>query len=135
MAGLSAPLLPIKSLPRSRSGNLLPVHIVPVGRSSIHRVLQNYTVSDLTMDSKDFFLSISRGFHDHDGCEGGGLSLVEEGEEKLAEMSFWISAHRGQVEDADRQGRRLPRVPAIKTTRFTHFRSRIKTEYRCQWFP
>ena len=53
---------------------------------------ENYTVSDLTMDSKDFFLHPPEGFSDHDLMRRrGGLSLVEEGEEKLADefLDFW----------------------------------------------
>ena len=53
---------------------------------------ENYTVSDLTMDSKDFFLHPPKGFSDHDLMRRrGGLSLVEEGEEKLADefLEFW----------------------------------------------
>ena len=47
---------------------------------------ENYTVSDLTMVSKDFFLQPPKGFSDHDLMRRrGGLSLVEEGEEKLAD--------------------------------------------------
>ena len=39
---------------------------------------ENYTVSDLTMDSKDFFLHPPKGFSDHDLMRRrGGLSLVE----------------------------------------------------------
>ena len=47
---------------------------------------ENYTVSDLTMDSKDFFLGPPAGFSDFELMRRrGGLSLVEAGEERLAE--------------------------------------------------
>ena len=56
---------------------------------------ENYTVSDLTMDSKDFFLDPPKDFSDHELMRRrGGLSLVGEGEERLAEefLEFW--SHR-----------------------------------------
>ena len=80
---------------------------------------ENYTVSDLTIDSKDFFLDPPEGFSDHDLMRRrGGLSLVEKGEEKLADefLEFWSRRCPGlKMIDKDEV---LSRVPAIKSGAF-----------------
>ena len=82
---------------------------------------ENYTVSDLTMDSKDFFLHPPKGFSDHDLMRRrGGLSLVGEGEEKSADefLEFW--SHRCPTLKMIDKDEVLSRVPAIKSGAFVH---------------
>ncbi len=82
---------------------------------------ENYTVSDLTMDSKDFFLHPPTGFSDHDLMRRrGGLSLVGEGEEKSADefLEFW--SHRCPTLKIIDKNEVLSRVPAIKSGAFVH---------------
>ena len=80
---------------------------------------ENYTVSDLTMDSKDFFLDPPEGFSDHELMRRrGGLSLVEAGEERLAEdfLEFWFNRCPSlKTIDKDEV---LSRVPLLKSGAF-----------------
>jgi D-arginine dehydrogenase len=82
---------------------------------------ENYTVSDLTMDSKGFLLDPPKGFSNHDLMRRrGGLSLVGEGEEKLADefLKSWSSRCPSlKMIDMDEV---LSRVPVIKSEAFSH---------------
>ena len=82
---------------------------------------ENYTVSDLTMDSKEFLLHPPKGFSDNDLMRRrGGLSLVEEGEEKLADefLDFW--SHRCPSLKMIDKDDVSSRVPAIKPGAFVY---------------
>ena len=82
---------------------------------------ENYTVSDLTMDSKDFFLDPPKDFSDHELMRRrGGLSLVGEGEERLAEefLEFW-SRRCPSLKVIDKE-EALSRVPSLRSGAFVH---------------
>ena len=82
---------------------------------------ENYTVSDLTLDSKDFFLDPPNGFSDNALMRRrGGLSLVGEGEERLAEefLAFW-SDRCPSLTIIDKDDA-LSQVPLLKSGAFVH---------------
>ena len=82
---------------------------------------ENYTVSDLTLDSKDFFLDPPNGFSDNALMRGrGGLTLVREGEERLAEefLAFW-SDRCPSLKIIDKDDA-LSQVPLLKSGAFVH---------------
>lgn len=82
---------------------------------------ENYTVSGLTMDSKDFFLDPPKGFSDHELMRRrGGLSLVGEGEERLAEefLEFW-SQRCPSLKVIDKE-EALFWVPSLNSGAFVH---------------
>ena len=82
---------------------------------------ENYTVSDLTLASKDFFLDPPNDFSDHRLMRRrGGLSLVEEGEENLANefLDFW--SHRCPSLKIIDKHEALSRVPSLKSGAFVH---------------
>ena len=82
---------------------------------------ENYTVSDLTLDSKDFFLDPPNGFSDNALMRRrGGLTLVGEDEERLAEefLAFW-SDRCPSLTIIDKDDA-LSQVPLLKSGAFVH---------------
>ena len=80
---------------------------------------ENYTVSDLTMDSKDFFLDPPKGFSDHELMRRrGGLSLVGEGEERLAEEFLELWSQRCPSLKVIDKEEALSWVPSLKSDAF-----------------
>ena len=82
---------------------------------------ENYTVSDLTLDSKDFFLDPPNGFSDNALMRRrGGLTLVGEDEERLAEefLEFW-SDRCPSLKIIDKDDA-LSQVPFLKSGAFVN---------------
>ena len=82
---------------------------------------ENYTVSDLTLDSKDFFLDPPNGFSDNALMRRrGGLTLVGEDEERLAEefLAFW-SDRCPSLKIIDKDDA-LSQVPLLKSGAFVN---------------